>query len=693
MVASANRKVGWAYVAPVTTWQPSVGDILGLLPIAVVSVNNDGVVLYANPMLGRLLDRDGSVVGGDLDEVTGVADVFATLTYLAAAGVDRELCLRRPDGEEVWVLASARRADDDGSVVATFVDVTERHRAAMEHEEAAEALTLLAELPERNPGPVCRLTRDGTVLMANAAARRFIGERDIRGRSWIAVCPGMTWEIWEKVLASDPGSDVRVLHEAERAGVCVLFTHLRSESGDLVFVYGADITARRRHEQLLAEKTAQLAEVARFPEMNPGPVLRMSREGKVLMANAAARSVFGEEVVGRNWTDMCPGLDVGTWVAMVDAAEVRPFEARVRDRDFVFAHRFDPRTQLMFVFGADVSAQKLAERALRQSEKMATLGTLAAGVAHELNNPAAATRRAAEHLRDAFTRLEAARLEIESCGRDVDRQLLRELDMRARNHAGRPSDLGTVERSDREADLEDWLDHHGVDDGWELAPALVALGIDAAQLDGLEERLGEALPAVMVWVANAFRVHMLAHEIGQGSARISEIVGALKGYSYLGQAPVQAVDVHEGLDNTLVILRNKLKAGVDVVRDYGADVPLITAYGGELNQVWTNILDNAVDAMAGKGTITIRTRRDGDWVVVEVVDDGPGIPREILGKVFDPFFTTKDPGKGTGLGLATSYSIVTEKHRGSIAVTSQPGATRFVVRLPIDQGTRGQEGQ
>jgi signal transduction histidine kinase len=193
---------------------------------------------------------------------------------------------------------------------------------------------------------------------------------------------------------------------------------------------------------------------------------------------------------------------------------------------------------------------------------------------------------------------------------------------------------------------------------------------------------------VLAWSVHTFRVRQLSHEIGEGAARISEIVGALKTYSFLGQAPVQAVDVHEALDSTLVIMRNKLKTGIAVVRDYCPDLPPVAAYGSELNQVWTNLLDNAADAIysqsAPTGTVTIRTRSDGDHATVELEDDGPGIPEEIQPHLFDPFFTTKGPGKGTGLGLSTTYSIVTEKHHGTIAVDSRPGRTVFTVTLPFD---------
>jgi signal transduction histidine kinase len=420
--------------------------------------------------------------------------------------------------------------------------------------------------------------------------------------------------------------------------------------------------------------------------MNPGPVLRMGPDARVLMANAAARQVFGENLLDRSWLDLCPGIDSVLWKEYEAAVDVRFHEARIKERSFVFAHRWDVRTRLMFVFGADVTAQKTAERALRQSERMANLGTLAAGIAHELNNPAAAAGRAAEQLVNTFTALQDARRRLDEAALSPEGwRVLGELELRARQHSVGPVELSTLERSDREADLEDWLDDHGVDEAWNLAPGLVAQGLATDELDRLAAVLEpELLATGLRWATAAHGVHRLAYEIGQGTGRISEIVKAMKSYSYLGQAPVQAVDVHEGLDSTLVILRNKLKQGIDVHREYGDSLPAVAAYGSELNQVWTNLIDNAADAMGGRGTITIRTRRDGDHVVVEVVDDGPGIAEEIQHQVFDPFFTTKEPGKGTGLGLSTSYSIITEKHGGTMTLTSQPGTTSFVVRLPID---------
>jgi PAS domain S-box-containing protein len=660
------------------------------LPAAVaITRAADGTVLYANDRLAALAGVAAQdVVGRTLDEVLAAPGVHAAIRAAGTDGGGREIEVGAGGaaGAPLWLAASSAGVAVDGerdALLTVFHDVTERRHAEERLAEQAAALKLLAELPEKNPGPVCRLTRDGEILMANEAARRFLGLGDPCGQNWLDLCPGMTGEIWRRVLEADPGTRVR--HEAERDGVWILFTHLRSDSGDLVFAYGADITERRYDEQLLAQKSAEIAEIARFPDMNPGPVLRMGLDANVLLANAAARRVFGDELLGRRWRDLCPGIDEATWNRVLASTGPVPVEARIGEASYVFAHRYDPKTRLVFVFGADVSAQKQAERALRQVEKMATLGTLAAGVAHELNNPAAATRRAAEQLRDAFAQLEEADIRLEAAALDpAGWELVRSVEHQARQWAGRPSDLGALERADREAEVEDWLDEHDVPEPWELAAPLVAQGLDPAALSGLAQALdGERLAAALTWTATAFRVHALSHEISQGSARISEIVGALKSYSYLGQAPVQAVDVHEGLDNTLVILRNKLKVGIEVERDYGADVPAIQAWGGELNQVWTNLLDNAAGAMGGKGHITIRTRREGGWVVVEIEDDGPGIPEAVQSRVFDPFFTTKAPGEGTGLGLSTSYSIVTERHKGTISLASRPGHTRFTVRLPV----------
>ena len=666
--------------------EPLLTAIADQLPVAVAVLQADGLLQYANLALAERLGQEhGSLLGRGLDETLGSPGSFAALSH-GSSRDEVELSCRRPDGTEIWLLASSRPMDGTQARVAVFIDATERHRIEVDHGAQTAALARLAELPEKNPGPVGRLTLEADVLMANAAARSFIGQGNLDGRCWVDLCPGMTWDLWREVLAAARGSRDRVLHEAERDGTWVLFTYVPSQSEHVIFVYGADITARRRDEGLLAEQAATLAEVARFPEMNPGPVLRMDTSGKVLMANAAARNVFGAALLGRSWLELCPPIGSQAWADALASPEVLFLEAQIGDRYYVFAHRFDPRTQLMFVFGADVTAQKLAERALRQSERMATLGTLAAGVAHELNNPAAATRRAAEQLRQAFGQFEDAQIQLDATGLTPEsRKLLEGFDERARRLAGQPADLSTLDRGDREADVEDWLDDRGIENGWDLAPALVAQEIGRQDLDRLAVAIGdERLPSALALLTSAFRVHMLAHEIGEGTGRISEIVGALKSYSYLGQAPVQAVNLHEGLDNTLVILRNKLKHGIEVSRKYGGDVPRISAFGSELNQVWTNLIDNAADAMDGQGHIEIRTRRDGDWVLVEIEDDGPGIPHTIQHQVFDPFFTTKDPGKGTGLGLSTTYSIITEKHHGTITVHSTPGKTCFSVRLPIE---------
>jgi predicted CoA-binding protein/two-component sensor histidine kinase len=256
--------------------------------------------------------------------------------------------------------------------------------------------------------------------------------------------------------------------------------------------------------------------------------------------------------------------------------------------------------------------------------------------------------------------------------------------MLIRDRASNPIDIDTLERSDREYEIEEWLGAHNIPDAWEHAPTLVDLGFSEKQLGSLANIFSsDQLVEVIPWLGASFDTFSLLEEINQGSERISDIVKSLKSYVYLDQAPIQSVDIHEGLNNTLVMLRHKLKEGINVKREYTESLPNIQAYGSELNQVWTNIIDNAIDAMNGQGEIIIKTRKDGEWVIVELEDNGPGIPADIQEKIFSPFFTTKAVGKGTGLGLNISYKII-EKHSGDVKVFSKPGKTRFQVSLPID---------
>jgi len=322
---------------------------------------------------------------------------------------------------------------------------------------------------------------------------------------------------------------------------------------------------------------------------------------------------------------------------------------------------------------------------LIMQEKMASLGKLSAGMAHELNNPAAAAQRGAEQLQEIFCQLRDAYLKIG--GLNLEKKQLGQvkvLGQLAKDRARQLDDMDALTRSDRESEMEDWLDEKGVETAWQLAPLLVSLGYNQSKIQTLSETFSPRQFIVVIeWLSYTYTIHSLLSEISLGTGRIVEIVKALKTYTFMDQAPLQFVNVHEGLDNTLIILKNKLKKGINVHREYAQDLPTIPAYGGELNQVWSNIIDNAIDAMDGQGDLTLRTRKKDPWVVVEIEDNGAGIPEEVQTKVFDPFFTTKPPGKGTGLGLNISRNLIVQKHQGQITVSSKPGKTLFTVWLPI----------
>ena len=419
-----------------------------------------------------------------------------------------------------------------------------------------------------------------------------------------------------------------------------------------------------------------------YTEGEPATQFYVLLEGTVVLS----RRVGGDDIEAGRTSQ--PGVYAGAWQAYLgDQVPQRyPSSMRVTEPSRFFILDAEVFAQLMtewfpmavHLLGGGAIYRMNLQEITGQRERLLALGALSAGLTHELNNPAAAGVRATATLRERITGLRQ-KLGAIAAG-PQDRQHLETLIQLQEQK------LSPLEASDREDAITEWLDARGLADAWQLAPVFVAGGLDVAWLEQAAAAVDAGmLGAALRWLACAAETELLMNEIEDATVRISTLVGAAKQYSQLDRAPHQTVDVHDLLDSTLTILAAKIPPGVRVVKEYDRSLPAIPAYAAELNQVWTNLIDNAVSAMGQTGVLTVRTGLDRDRVVVDICDTGPGVPPEIRDRIFEPFFTTKPVGQGTGLGLDISWRIVVNKHHGAIAVESVPGDTRFRVWLPVTE--------
>ena len=382
-----------------------------------------------------------------------------------------------------------------------------------------------------------------------------------------------------------------------------------------------------------------------------------------------------------------PGNHLGETMLLLDipwvaAARVsKPARLFRLDEDNFWRMLTSCQTITREIFRAASNRMRNLEGYSQQREKLVSLGTMAAGLAHELNNPAAAARRAAAHLQETTDHVQSFLCQLSKALEPEHWQYLLNAAQEASER--NPPALDHLARSDQADSVANWLEARGVAGAWDLAPTFVNAGLDSVWLAELADKLPPASHAgALGWLEARLNLKSLVSQVEQSTARIAELVKAVKSYSYMDQSPMQEVDIHEGIESTLTMLGHKLK-NVTLVRAYDRSVPRIMAYGSELNQVWTNLIDNAIDAVKGAGKICVGTSREDDQLVVEIVDDGPGIPPDVQSHMFEPFFTTKSVGTGTGLGLIISNRIVGDRHGGEIEFESRPGETRFKVRLPL----------
>jgi signal transduction histidine kinase len=426
--------------------------------------------------------------------------------------------------------------------------------------------------------------------------------------------------------------------------------------------------------------------ISEYGQASPGLTLLL--EGRIEMLAPDG------EVEARQGMQIAP-----TWIGAIPTLLEAPAAITMRAESDIRYALIEPETFIELVMSDRPVFRRLMvamkpvllriSQRQQQAERLESLGTMAAGLAHELNNPASAARRTASDLADALGVLSRAIGVFMEAGidRDEARHLV-ELQTAALERCAARTVLSGLDAADLEDELTDQLSALGVPEAWTLSPPLAAAGIDGPFIEEVAATAGDYTVPTLRWIAASLSARQLAGELRDSTDQMSHLVKAIKAYAYMDRGDVVQVDLREGLETTVTILGHKLKhTSIEIKREYDPSLGKVTVLGAELNQVWTNLLDNAIDALGQTGTITLVTRADGDCAEVDIVDDGPGIPPEIRRRIFDPFFTTKDVGKGTGLGLDTARRIIVDRHHGSLTLESEPGRTVFRVRMPIHAAT------
>jgi signal transduction histidine kinase len=451
-------------------------------------------------------------------------------------------------------------------------------------------------------------------------------------------------------------------------------------------------------ESLSEDRLDHLCRNGSVISVEPGWLYRQGEEATcfyVLLTGSLVMSrKVGDDEVEVNRTSM-RGSYVGAWTAYLGDLVPQVYDQSVRVTEPTTFFQLDASVLRQVMRDWFPMAQHLLtglfqgftnrQRTVAQRERLLALGSLSAGLTHELNNPAAAAVRATQTLQQRVSKMreKLAALAAGHLDEAALQTLIKFQDEAAQRVAEAPK-LSAMETSDREDDVSDWLEDHGVGDGYQLASTFVQAGLDSAWLDLVANAAPpDSLPGAIHWLYYTIDTELLMKEITDSTTRISTLVEAAKQYSQMDRSPYQTVSLQELLESTLVMLARKIPPGVRVVREYDESLPPVPAYAAELNQVWTNIIDNALQAMGDTGTLTVGTHGDSDFATVTIGDTGPGIPDDVKERIFEPFFTTKEIGHGTGLGLDIAWRIVVNKHRGYLKAVSQPGSTTFVVRLPL----------